>query len=80
MSPEALRCRCFSRASDVWAFGVLLWELYSGGALPYRDIDDVGLLETQLAAGHRLACPPNCPPAEYAVMQRCWAAKPSPTS
>ena len=49
MSPEALKCRCFSRAADVWAFGVLLWELLTQRRLFFRVSDYETVKQVQAA-------------------------------
>lgn len=40
MSPEAIVYGCFAEASDVWSFGITLWEMYSYGSRPYHDLDN----------------------------------------
>ena len=76
MSPEAIQRRRFSEKSDVWAFGVLLWELWSYAMIPYGVIGDDAEVARRVVAGERLEQPDNCLPAAYATMQRCWAALP----
>ena len=79
MSPEAIGRRRFTVKSDVWAFGVTLWEFFDGsGNIPYiLEVPEDTQLHAGLLAGLRLPCPPACPPAVYAIMQRCWAAGPA---
>nr|KAG5690103.1 hypothetical protein BaRGS_010694 [Batillaria attramentaria] len=60
MSVEALVNKCFSPASDVWAFGVTLWEMMTLGQQPYADIDPFEMA-TYLQEGYRIAQPHNCP-------------------
>ena len=76
MSPEAILRRKFSEKSDVFAFGVLLWELWSYAELPFSFFSDaqVGQMVT---GGERLAMPRGCPQAAYDLMQRCWAQMPA---
>jgi serine/threonine protein kinase len=76
--PEALLQGRWGEKSDVWAYGVLLWELWSQGELPYYAVKgDEGLIERVAKKGLRLARPEGCPPAVYAVMQRCWELLPA---
>jgi serine/threonine protein kinase len=77
MAPEAIKRMRVTTASDVWAFGVLLWELFSACEFPYRGVSDADLL-AHVDAGNRLPRPVACPPALYeGVMLRCWAATPA---
>ncbi|KAL5481915.1 hypothetical protein EMCRGX_G022190 [Ephydatia muelleri] len=74
-APEALRDSTFSNKSDVWSFGVLLWELYSYGRVPYPKIpvDDVA---AQVERGLRMEAPDACPPPVYKIMTACWELDP----
>ncbi|XP_057290035.1 tyrosine-protein kinase ABL1-like [Hydractinia symbiolongicarpus] len=70
-SPEALAYNKFSTKSDVWAFGILLWEIATYGMSPYpgRDLNQVyGLIEQ----GYRMECPEGCPDPVYKLMLDCW--------
>ncbi len=61
--------------SDVWSFGVLLWEMYSSGRMPYPDIewkDILGFLENRC----RLGQPSSCPDHVYQLMMTTWKPKP----
>eukprot|EP01114_Cavostelium_apophysatum_P001543 TRINITY_DN1133_c0_g1_i3.p1 TRINITY_DN1133_c0_g1~~TRINITY_DN1133_c0_g1_i3.p1 ORF type:complete len:1385 (+),score=262.55 TRINITY_DN1133_c0_g1_i3:75-4229(+) len=73
-SPEAIEGR-FSTASDVWAFGVTLWELYSSAEMPYKGMNNKQAAD-QVKEGYRLPKPEECPDEIYELMTRCWAAKP----
>ncbi|XP_077934084.1 macrophage-stimulating protein receptor isoform X7 [Halichoerus grypus] len=76
MALESLQTYRFTTKSDVWSFGVLLWELLTRGAPPYPHIDPFDLTQF-LAQGRRLPQPEYCPSSLYAVMQRCWASDPA---
>jgi len=70
-SPEALAYNKFSTKSDVWAFGVLMWEIATYGMSPYpgRDLNQVfGLIQD----GYRMECPEGCPDPAYKLMLDCW--------
>ncbi|XP_064900254.1 ephrin type-B receptor 4-like [Columba livia] len=74
-APEALARRSFSWASDVWSFGVVMWEVLSFGERPYWDMDTQAVLAA-LEQGYRLPPPPRCPPALHRLMLRCWRRRP----
>ncbi|XP_041474881.1 muscle, skeletal receptor tyrosine-protein kinase-like isoform X2 [Lytechinus variegatus] len=75
-APEALWDYQFTFASDVWSFGVLLWELFSYAEQPYLNLshEDVFLHTRQ---GYRLSNPENTPHKVHQVMTDCWDANPS---
>ncbi|XP_024908703.1 tyrosine-protein kinase RYK isoform X2 [Cynoglossus semilaevis] len=75
MALESLLNNDFSSASDVWAFGVTLWELMTLGQTPYVDIDPFEM-SAYLKDGYRIAQPINCPDELFAVMACCWALDP----
>ncbi|XP_071506845.1 proto-oncogene tyrosine-protein kinase ROS-like [Diadema antillarum] len=72
MSPEGLMDGYFSIQSDVWAFGVLVWEIMSRGQQPYPARSNVEVLRF-VEAGGRLEQPENCPDDVYEMMRMCWA-------
>ncbi|XP_047419963.1 macrophage-stimulating protein receptor isoform X2 [Sciurus carolinensis] len=76
MALESLQTYRFTTKSDVWSFGVLLWELLTRGAPPYPHIDPFDLTH-YLAQGRRLPQPEYCPNSLYQVMQRCWEVDPA---
>ncbi|XP_063632988.1 tyrosine-protein kinase Abl isoform X1 [Cydia splendana] len=70
-APEGLAYNTFSTKSDVWAFGILLWEIATYGMSPYPGVDLADVYH-MLEKGYRMECPPGCPPAVYELMRRCW--------
>ncbi|XP_064537903.1 tyrosine-protein kinase Shark [Drosophila montana] len=70
-APESFNNGIFSHASDVWSFGVTLWEMFALGAPPYGDISNVDAIKL-VDSGQRLPQPNICPAYIYAVMQSCW--------
>ncbi|KAH7718278.1 proto-oncogene tyrosine-protein kinase receptor Ret-like [Aphelenchoides avenae] len=65
MAPESLREVIFSTYTDVWSFGVLLYEIFSGGATPFSDIETAADLLAFLDSGQQLKRPPGCSNAMY---------------
>ncbi|KAF7989871.1 hypothetical protein HCN44_008545 [Aphidius gifuensis] len=72
MSPESLIDGVFTTQSDVWAFGVLMWEITSLGQQPYPAKSNSQVL-VYVRNGGRLVKPDNCPETLYNLMQRCWS-------
>ncbi|XP_066992993.2 tyrosine-protein kinase Abl isoform X3 [Anabrus simplex] len=70
-APEGLAYNKFSTKSDVWAFGILLWEIATYGMSPYPGIDLTDVYH-MLEKGYRMECPPGCPPKIYELMRQCW--------
>ncbi|XP_060633670.2 hepatocyte growth factor receptor [Anolis sagrei] len=75
MALESLQTQKFTTKSDVWSFGVLLWELMTRGAPPYPDVNSFDIT-VYLLQGRRLLQPEYCPDALYEVMLKCWHPKP----
>ncbi|XP_070765844.1 tyrosine-protein kinase Srms isoform X3 [Enoplosus armatus] len=75
-APEAAIYQRFSVKSDVWSFGVLLYEMMSRGKMPYEGKSNKEVLDL-LSSGFRLPCPTRCPQNIYRIMMDCWAAEPS---
>ncbi|XP_049826902.1 tyrosine-protein kinase Abl isoform X11 [Schistocerca gregaria] len=70
-APEGLAYNKFSTKSDVWAFGILLWEIATYGMSPYPGVDLTDVYH-MLEKGYRMECPPGCPPKIYELMRQCW--------
>ncbi|XP_068014088.1 macrophage-stimulating protein receptor [Melanerpes formicivorus] len=75
MALESLQTQKFTTKSDVWSFGVLMWELLTRGASPYPGVDPYDMAR-YLLRGRRLPQPAHCPNTLYAVMLSCWAPAP----
>ncbi|XP_048812387.1 tyrosine-protein kinase Fes/Fps isoform X2 [Lagopus muta] len=74
-APEALNYGRYSSESDVWSFGILLWEAFSLGAVPYANLTNQQTREA-IEQGVRLEPPEQCPEDAYRLMQRCWEYDP----
>uniref|UniRef100_A0A8C5HUM2 Fibroblast growth factor receptor n=1 Tax=Gouania willdenowi TaxID=441366 RepID=A0A8C5HUM2_GOUWI len=76
MAPEALFDRVYTHQSDVWSFGVLMWEIFTLGGSPYPGIPVEELFKL-LKEGHRMDKPSNCTHELYTKMRECWHAVPT---
>ncbi|XP_060228992.1 tyrosine-protein kinase SYK isoform X3 [Meriones unguiculatus] len=70
-APECINYYKFSSKSDVWSFGVLMWEAFSYGQKPYRGMKG-SEVTAMLEKGERMGCPPGCPREMYELMTLCW--------
>ncbi|XP_033757557.1 fibroblast growth factor receptor 4-like isoform X2 [Pecten maximus] len=76
MAPEALFDRKYTSKSDVWSYGILLWEIFTLGGNPYPSVPVERLFEL-LREGHRMEKPPYASMEMYDMMSECWAHNPS---
>lgn len=76
MPPEALLYGKFTVKSDVWSFGVLLWEVYTYGRQPYYGMSNYEVID-RVKTGQFLDCPDLCPAPIYEVMRSSWTRAPS---
>ena len=75
--PEAIQRRCFSQASDVWSWGVTLWEIWSGGAEPWMGLNSDAVL-AELKASRRLPWPRfACSRRLYQLLLATWRFEPA---
>ena len=72
-APEAALYNRFTIKSDVWSFGIVLYEIITYGRLPYAGV--INAME-KVESGYRMGCPPSCPKYIHEVMLECWRAKP----
>ena len=70
-APEAAMYSRFTIKSDVWSFGILLYELITYGRFPYPGMNNAQVLEA-LQTGYRMPCPMGCPEKLYEIMRECW--------
>ncbi|KAL0970374.1 hypothetical protein UPYG_G00241140 [Umbra pygmaea] len=76
-APESLRVGSFTHSSDVWMFGVLLWEMFTYCDEPWFGLSGRQILWRVEREGERMERPPDCPQELYSVMRKCWACSPS---
>ena len=75
-APEAALYNRFSIKSDVWSFGILLYEMVTYGRFPYPGMTNNQVLE-RLQQGYRMPSPPGCPDELYNIMLECWRDEPA---
>ncbi|KAK9883627.1 hypothetical protein WA026_001798 [Henosepilachna vigintioctopunctata] len=76
MAIESIRDRVFSSQSDVWSFGIVLWELFSLAKIPYPGMEADEKLFVKLENGYRMEAPKYSNTAIYKIMLDCWSANP----
>ncbi|XP_039194331.1 tyrosine-protein kinase Fer isoform X1 [Crotalus tigris] len=74
-APEALNYGRYTSESDVWSYGIFLWETFSLGVCPYPGMTNQQARE-QVEKGYRMSAPQKCPEDIYKIMQRCWDYNP----
>uniref|UniRef100_A0A3Q3XQK5 Tyrosine-protein kinase n=1 Tax=Mola mola TaxID=94237 RepID=A0A3Q3XQK5_MOLML len=74
-APEAINYGSFTIKSDMWSFGVLLYEIITYGKIPYPGMTK-GEVISSLQRGYRMPRPDNCPTELYDIMMSCWNHKP----
>ncbi|XP_047660689.1 tyrosine-protein kinase SYK isoform X3 [Tachysurus fulvidraco] len=74
-APECMNFFKFSCKSDVWSFGVLMWEAFSYGQKPYKGMKGNEVIQL-IESGERMGAPLNCPSEMYNIMLKCWTYKP----
>ncbi|CAL9704860.1 unnamed protein product [Knipowitschia caucasica] len=70
-APEAIEYRKFTSASDVWSFGIVMWEVMAFGERPYWDMSNHEVMKA-INEAFRLPAPMDCPSAVYQLMLQCW--------
>lgn len=70
-APEAIAFRKFTSASDVWGYGIVMWEVMSFGERPYWDMSNQDVINA-VEQDYRLPAPPDCPSALHQLMLDCW--------
>ncbi|KAE8287831.1 Platelet-derived growth factor receptor beta [Larimichthys crocea] len=76
MAPESIFQNIYSSQSDVWSYGVLLWEIFSLGGSPYPDVPMTQEFYSALKRGYRMSRPDHAPDNIFDLMKQCWEEKP----
>ncbi|XP_074528109.1 platelet-derived growth factor receptor beta-like isoform X2 [Halichoeres trimaculatus] len=77
MSPESIFRNIYSSQSDVWSYGVLLWEIFSLGVSPYPDLPMTQEFFAALKRGYRMSRPDHAPQDMFDLMKQCWEEQPA---
>ncbi|XP_073465869.1 LOW QUALITY PROTEIN: high affinity nerve growth factor receptor [Aquarana catesbeiana] len=75
MPPESILYRKFTTESDIWSFGVVLWEIFTCGKQPWYQLSNTEAIEC-ITQGRELERPRTCPTELYNIMQGCWQREP----
>ncbi|XP_022089777.1 tyrosine kinase receptor Cad96Ca-like [Acanthaster planci] len=75
MSPESICASVYTTMSDIWSFGILMWEIVTYGSTPYPGMS-AREVSNRLKVGYRMERPEHCSPELYSVMQACWDDNP----
>lgn len=71
-APEALLELKYTIATDVWAYGILIWEVFAGGRMPYSGMGNAETREQVCKQGYRMPPPPGCPDQIGILLEECW--------
>ena len=72
---KALNYGKYTTQSDVWSYGILLWEMFSCGSVPYPGLSN-NEARDRVEEGYRMECPRGCPDEVYQIMKECWEYEP----
>nr|CAB3263366.1 uncharacterized protein LOC780869 [Phallusia mammillata] len=75
MPPESIKYGKYGEKSDVWSYGVVIWEIMTRGAIPYPTVQAVDILQ-YLGEGKRMERPECCPAKLYKITAKCWMEEP----
>ncbi|XP_076465772.1 LOW QUALITY PROTEIN: putative molluscan insulin-related peptide(s) receptor [Babylonia areolata] len=75
MAPESLKDGVFTTMSDVWSYGIVMWEMATLAAQPYQGLANEQVVKF-VSEGKTMEQPPGCPPKVWSIMQKCWRYKP----
>ncbi|XP_028855616.1 mast/stem cell growth factor receptor kita isoform X3 [Denticeps clupeoides] len=76
MSPESIFDCIYTFESDVWSYGILLWEIFSLGSSPYPGMPVDSKFYKMIKEGYRMDAPDFAPPEMYEIMHSCWDVEP----
>ncbi|XP_056456133.1 platelet-derived growth factor receptor beta [Gadus chalcogrammus] len=75
MAPESIFHNLYTTLSDVWSYGILLWEIFTLGGTPYPDLPMNELFYSALKRGYRMSKPAHATDLVYEIMGKCWDEK-----
>lgn len=71
MAPESLKDNLYTSASDVWSYGIVVWEMVTFASYPYQGMSNEEVIR-RVVSGHRMDRPDNCPDKLYKIIESCW--------
>ncbi|NXP90234.1 PGFRB factor, partial [Passerina amoena] len=75
MAPESIFNNLYTTLSDVWSFGILLWEIFTLGGTPYPELPMNEQFYNAIKRGYRMSKPTHASDEIYSIMQKCWEEK-----
>eukprot|EP00118_Oscarella_pearsei_P013182 m.102302 g.102302 ORF g.102302 m.102302 type:complete len:127 (+) comp37163_c0_seq1:1892-2272(+) len=75
-APEVLTYKVFSELSDIWSFGILMWEIATCGGTPYPGVPVDRLFDLLMTQSYRMSRPRGCPKPLHQLMTDCWSDLP----
>ncbi|XP_042339142.1 platelet-derived growth factor receptor alpha isoform X2 [Plectropomus leopardus] len=76
MAPESIFDNMYTTLSDVWSYGILLWEIFSLGGTPYPGMVVDSSFYNKIKSGYRMSKPEHAPSDVYEMMMKCWNSEP----
>nr|AAN87556.1 PDGFRalpha isoform 2 [Takifugu rubripes] len=76
MAPESIFDNLYTTLSDVWSYGILLWEIFSLGGTPYPGMIVDSSFYNKIKSGYRMSKPEHAPQDVYDMMMKCWNSEP----
>uniref|UniRef100_A0A3B4VLT7 Platelet-derived growth factor receptor alpha n=1 Tax=Seriola dumerili TaxID=41447 RepID=A0A3B4VLT7_SERDU len=76
MAPESIFDNLYTTLSDVWSYGILLWEIFSLGGTPYPGMVVDSSFYNKIKSGYRMSKPEHAPHDVYEMMMKCWNSEP----
>ncbi|KHN87777.1 Tyrosine-protein kinase CSK [Toxocara canis] len=76
MAPETMEQHIFTTKSDIWAYGVLLWEIYADGAEPYPNLSNLQVRALVMLKNYRMDPPKDMPTSIWSMVTNCWQRTP----
>ncbi|OZC05589.1 protein tyrosine kinase, partial [Onchocerca flexuosa] len=76
LAPETMQQKVYSNKTDIWSYGVLVWEIYSEGSEPYPGLSNIQTRAKIVVQNYRMEMPKETPSGVAKLVQQCWAKNP----